>query len=80
MDLEVAVDTKTLNGKSKNETKIILIVTLLSSFFQCLLQILKFFFYRNKRHLIIIKLFFQVITNLLVRHLRSERSDQDFYV
>ena len=45
MDLEVAVDTKTLNGKSKNETKIILIVTLLSSFFQCLLQILKFFFF-----------------------------------
>ena len=80
MDLEVAVETKTLNGKSKNETKIILIVTLLSSFFQCLLQILKFFFYRYRRHLIIIKLFFQVITNLLVRHLRSERSDQDFYV
>ena len=80
MDLKVAVDTKTLNGKSKNETKIILLVTLLSSFFQCLLQMLQFFFYRNKRHLIIIKLFFQVITNLLVRHLRSERSDQDFYV
>ena len=44
MDLEVAIDTKTLNGKSKNETKIILLVTLLSSFFQCLLQMLKFFF------------------------------------
>ena len=80
MDLEVAVDTKTLNGKSKNETKIILLVTLLSSFFQCLLQMLKFFLSKQTTFNYYQAFFFQVITNLLVRHLRSERSDQDFYV
>ena len=81
MDLEVAVDTKILNGKSKNETKIILLVTLLSSFFRCLLQMLKFFFLSKQTTFNYYQaFFFQVITNLLVRHLRSERSDQDFYV
>ena len=80
MDLEVAVDTKILNGKSKNETKIILLVTLLSSFFRCLLQMLKFFLSKQTTFNYYQAFFFQVITNLLVRHLRSERSDQDFYV